>query len=144
MSTATATAPAAAPEKPGGKKKLIMIVAIIAIVGGGAYWFVLKPKPEPGEPVPGEVVPLDAIQVNLAGGHYLRLGLGLQLVADVHEEVDGSKALDVAIDIFSGRKVEELAKPAERRKLKKELVKELDHLYHGEVIDAYFREFVTQ
>ena len=44
-------------------------------------------------PKPGEVVTLEPIQINLAAGHYLRIGIALQLTAKAHE-ADGSKALD--------------------------------------------------
>ncbi|MFB9187433.1 flagellar basal body-associated protein FliL, partial [Dactylosporangium sucinum] len=69
--------------KQGGRKKLIMIitVALVALIGGGAGgYFMFKPntaKAEP-EPTPGTVLVLDAITINLADGHYLKLKLSLQ------------------------------------------------------------------
>ena len=133
------------PEKKGGKKKLIIILVAVLAIGGAAYWFVLKPKPEgkKEKPVAGEVVALEPRQVNLEGGHYLKLGLALQGTADAHE-LEGSKALDAAISIFSGRSIEEVSRPAELKHLKTELQKELDHLYHGDVMGVYFTDFVTQ
>ncbi len=130
----------------GGKKKLIMIVVGLLVVGAAAYWFVLKPEPEAKKekPVAGEVVALEPRQLNLEGGHYLKLGLALQGTDSVAHGIDGSKALDAAIEIFSGRSVEELSNPEELHHLKKELKKELDHLYHGDVMDVYFTDFVTQ
>jgi flagellar FliL protein len=141
------TMPAAAkgaeePAKGGGKKKLIVILVAVLAIGGAAYWFVLKPKPEP-KPEPGEVVSLEPIQINLEGGHYLKIGIALQLTTTAHE-ADGSKALDSTIDLFSGRSMDELTRHQSRAKLKKELVKELDHAYHGDVMDVYFTDFVTQ
>lgn len=137
--TAEATAPAAT---PGKAKKLIILLAALAVVGAGAWWFVLRPTPE-GPPKPGEVVTLEPIQINLAAAHYLRVGLSLQLVEGAHE-VDGSKALDATIEIFSGKPMAEVNEPAGRTKLKKELQKRLDELYHHEVLEVYFTEFVTQ
>ncbi|WP_183098678.1 flagellar basal body-associated FliL family protein [Nocardioides pelophilus] len=151
MTTTTAAPPeekAAAPKK--SRKKLIIIIAVVLLLGGGGgYWFVLKPKgAEDGPPEPGTVVPLDHVQINLAEGHYLRLGLSLQLTADAggegHGEFDGSKALDAAIDVFSGRSVAEVAKEGQRAKLKLELVHLLEERYHGDVMDVYFTEFVTE
>lgn len=151
MTTTTAAPPeekAAAPKK--SKKKLIIIIAVVLLLGGGGgYWFVLKPKgAEGGPPEPGSVVPLDHVQINLAEGHYLRLGLSLQLTADAggegHGEFDGSQALDAAIDVFSGRSVAEVAKEGQRAKLKQELVHLLEERYHGDVMDVYFTEFVTE
>lgn len=127
----------------GGKKKLIMIVVLLAVLGGGGYWFFLKPSGPAPKPVEGEVVALDATQVNLEGGHYLRIGIALQLTSTA-TEADGSKALDATIEIFSGQSVTDLNDPKERQHLQEELAKELDELYEGEVMDVYFTEFVTQ
>lgn len=132
----------------GGRKKLLVVLLLVLALGGGAYWFVLKPAPaESVEPEPGEVLVLEAVQVNLAAGHYLRVGLALQLVAGGgggHGEVDGSKALDATIELFTGLKVAELADTETRNGLRAELLETLDHSYHGEVMDIYFTEFVTQ
>jgi flagellar FliL protein len=148
MSTTTTAPPAAdaaaeAPKK--GKKKLLLIaVVLLLVVGGAGYWFFLKPSGGPAEPEPGEVLPLEAVQINLAGGHYLRVGIALQMTAAVAHEPDGSKALDATIDLFSGMDIEELADPKERRHLKEELAEKLEHEYHGDVMGVYFTEFVTQ
>ncbi|SDQ19877.1 flagellar basal body-associated protein FliL [Quadrisphaera sp. DSM 44207] len=135
--------------KKGGKKKLLLVVAAV-LVAAGAAWFFLKPAPaeaeaEP-EPVPGEVLALEPVSINLADGHYLKLGLALQLVegAGAHAPIDGSKALDSAITLFSGRSVEELADPVHREELKTELGHTLEEAYHHEVIDVYLTEYVTQ
>jgi len=129
----------------GGKKKLVLVVVALVAVGAAAYLFGLKPKPDgkKEKPVAGEVVALEPRQVNLEGGHYLKLGLALQGTADAHE-LEGSKAIDAAISIFSGRSIEEVSRPAELKHLKTELQKELDHLYHGDVMGVYFTDFVTQ
>lgn len=126
----------------GGKKKLIIILVAVLALGGAAYWFVLRPKPEPA-PEPGEVVTMEPIQVNLAGGHYLKIGIALQLTTAAHE-ADGSKALDAVIELFSGKSMEQVTRDDERTKLKKELVKDLEEEYEGEVMDVYFTDFVTQ
>lgn len=144
MSTDTATKPeAATEEKKGGKKKLIIIVVLVAVLGGAGYWFFLKPSGEKPEPVAGEVVALDPIQVNLAEGHYLSVGIALQLTEGAHE-ADGSKALDAVIDLYSGMEIEELVKPKTRTELKAELKHHLEELYHEEVMDVYLTQFVTQ
>ena len=131
----------AAPEKRGKRKLLVILVAVLAL-GGGGYWFVLKPKPA-GPPKPGEVVKLDPIQVNLAGSHYLRVGIALQLVEGA-TEAEGSKALDATIDEFSGAQMADLNDPVKRATYKKELVAELGERYEGDVMGVYFTEFVTQ
>ena len=129
--------------KGGGKlKKILILVVLLAVVGGAVWFFFLKPKPVEA-PKPGEVVALEPIQINLAAGHYLRVGVALQLTETAHE-VDGSQALDATIAIFSGRPLEEVLASKERTHLKKELLEDLEHLYHGDVMEVYFTEFVTQ
>jgi flagellar FliL protein len=146
--TTSAPAPAAAGDlaeprkKGGGKKKLLIVLVLLLAVGGAAYWFVLKPSPKQA-PKPGEVVELEPIQVNLTGGHYLKVGIALQLTAGA-KEADGSKALDATIDLFSGRSMAELTRADDRARLKKDLERELDHRYDGEVMGVYFTDFVTQ
>ncbi len=140
---------AAAPS--GKKKKLIVVIVLLLLVGGAAYWFFLKPAPAAGAtpapkptPVAGKVVVIDSVSVNLAGGHYLRLGLGLQLTKSVAETPETAKALDLAITLFSGRSMEEVSDLQQRDVLKAELKKELAEAYEGEVMDVYFTDFVSQ
>ncbi|WP_122818403.1 flagellar basal body-associated FliL family protein [Nocardioides pantholopis] len=147
MSTTTLSPPQAAPaaedEQPTGrKKKLLIVLVALLLLGGAGYWFFLKPSGE-AEAVPGEVVALDPVQVNLADGHYLSVGIALQLVEGAHE-VEGSKALDATIDMFSGQSVPTLTDPETRRKMKASLTHELAELYHEEVLEVYFTQFVTQ
>ena len=147
----SATAPPAAQTTPppveeakGGRKKLVMVLVVVLLAGAAAYWFLLRPAPAGAdEPAPGEVVRLDPIQVNLSGGHYLKIGVALQLTADAHE-ADGAMALDATIDTFSGRSMDSLTRPESRLKLKAKLEKELEHRYHGDVMGVYFTDFVTQ
>jgi flagellar protein FliL len=129
-------------KKKGGKKKLIIIVVAVLVIAGAGYWFFLKPSGPTPPPEPGEILALDSTQINLADNHYLRLGLALQLTADAHE-ADGSMALDAAIHLFSNKPLEAV-EGHHRNKLKDKLEKELEHLYHGDVMDVYFTEFVTQ
>jgi flagellar FliL protein len=123
------------------KKKLIIILLVVLLAGGGGY-MMFRPKPAVAAK-PGTVVALDPIQINLAAEHYLRVGIALQLT-DKTKEADGSKALDAAIDEFSGRDIADVADPNKRRALKKELEKRLSELYEDEVMGVYFTEFVTQ
>ena len=150
MATATKNpAPTAEGEetaaKGGKKKKLIMVLVLLLVAGGAGYWFVLKPKDAgPKKPDPGVVVPLDDIQINLAADHYLKIGLALQASKDAGEAVDGSKALDDTIALFSGQNMQDLARRDYRARLKKQLEKRLDKDYEGKVIGVYFTDFVTQ
>lgn len=146
MSPTTTTEPpeGAGPKRAGGRKKVIVLVLALLAVAGGVYWFLLRPAPEPKEPEPGEVLALEAIQVNLQAGHYLRIGIALQMSAEVVEELDGSKALDALIDVYTGDDVERLAEPKHREELREVLVERVVELYEDEVLDVYVTEFVTQ
>lgn len=134
---------AVAEEGGGGKLKLILVLVVaLAVTAAAAWFFVLRPS-GPEEPVPGEVVALEPIQINLAAGHYLRIGLALQLTETAHD-VDGSKALDAAIEIFSGVEMSELTRARQRGEYKHQLEESLHESYHGDVMGVYFTEFVTQ
>ncbi|MBN1171046.1 MAG: flagellar basal body-associated FliL family protein [Micromonosporaceae bacterium] len=129
------------------KKLLVIALIVLAFVGGGGgsyYFFVYQPsQPEP-EPEPGAVVVLESITINLADGHFLKLGFALQQTLEVEEALDGSKALDIAIDLFSNRSIAELSSNDERNRMKQELKEKVKKAYHDEIIDVYFTEFVMQ
>ena len=142
----------------GGKKKLIILAVPVLVVLLVAVWFfVLKPKSSATEAAgaaaspspttswaPGAVAKLDPISINLAGGHFLKLGLSLQQSKAVAEAVSGAKALDAAIALFSNKPMEELSTLEGREKAKEKLVEHLREIYEGEVYDVYFTEFVMQ
>lgn len=163
MAEATMTPPAAAPKpdkaaakaakkaakgsgekKKGGKKKLIVILLVVVLAAGAFYFLKMRGgSAAPEAPKPGAVVKLDPIYINLTEGHYLKLALALQGTTKAGKELDGSKALDAAINLFSGKAMTDLD-AKERNTLKAELVKELEESYEGEVMDVYFTEFVMQ
>ena len=137
-----------APETEGAppkksRKKLFLVIGLIGALAAGYWFFMMRPADAEAKPEPGEVVKLDPIQLNLAGGHYLKIGIALQLTADAHE-ADGAKALDATIDLFSGRSMDQLTRPDSREQLKADLETELEELYHGEVMEVFFTDFVTQ
>jgi len=141
----------AAPAAPRSRRRPVVVVALVLalVVAAAAAWFLLgrdtaaAPAPPP-PPEAGEVLQVEAISINLADGHYLRLGLGLQLTADAHEAVDPSRALDLAIAQYSGRSVADISEPATRDALKAQLAEQLAEAYEGEVIDVYLTNYVTQ
>lgn len=146
--TVTAMQPAEAAAEETTKRrppKLIAMVLVLALVAGGAWFFLLRPAPtvEGAAPEPGVIERLDPLQINLAGGHYLRVGVALQLTTGAHE-VDGSKALDATIDVFTGLSLTDVATKAKRNELRAKLTTELEERYHGDVMSIYFTEFVTQ
>ena len=138
----------AAPEtevvhETGGRKKLLVMVVVALALAFGGWWFMLRPAGADEAPTPGEVLKLEPVQVNLAGGHYLKIGIALQAVEGA-EEVEGSKALDATIELFSGTTMAELADGRKRDHLKKQLSEELTERYDGDVMGVYFTDFVTQ
>lgn len=126
-----------------GRRKFIVIALLIAVAAGATYWFLLRSTPEVA-PRPGEVVALEPVQVNLADGRYLRVAIALQTTLEVEEEIDGSRALDAVIDVFSGLSVDRVAATKSRDILKSELTDRVLDLYEGQLMDIYFTEFVTQ
>lgn len=128
---------------PSRRRRVALLLVALLLVGATGGYLTLLRGDGPAAPVPGDVVALEPVQINLAGEHYLRLALALQLTEEV-AEVDGSKALDAAISLFSGRRPEALARAETRRTLKARLAAELEEAYDGEVMTVYFTEFVTQ
>lgn len=142
---ADAAAPEAEPKK--SKKKLFVVVGIVVVaLAAAAYYFLVMGKEgEAAEPAPepGEVFTVEAMSINLADGHYLRLGFGLQLTLEAHE-LDAAKARDAAIALYSGKSVAEITDPPTRDTLKTEFAEILEGLYEGEVMDVYLTDYVTQ
>lgn len=133
-----------APVEPEKKSRKLLVVAVLALaLAAGAWWFMIRPAGADEGSKAGEVLQLESIQVNLEGGHYLKIGVALQAVEGA-EHVEGSKALDATIELFSGRSMAELADPKRREQLRSALVEELGDRYHGEVMEVYFTDFVTQ
>ncbi len=144
---------AAAPAKKGKGKLLVVVGAVVVLaLAAAASFLLIAPKgdaaaePEHEEVVLGEVLQVDPVSLNLAGGRYLRLGIALQLVegAGAHAPIDSARALDQAIALFSGRDIAAVSDPVVRDQLKAELVHQLEETYHGEVVDVYLTEYVTQ
>ncbi len=154
--TAAAPAETADVGKGGGTKKLVMVVVPVLLVLVAAWYFVLGPgsgkskAEEPKEVALGEVVALDPITMNLADGRLLKVGLALQLPLEPpaggggHGEFSGSIALDEAIAYLGEHTYAQLAAPAARQAVKKELSHRVNERYHSAVLEVYFTEFVMQ
>jgi flagellar basal body-associated protein FliL len=99
----------------------------------------------------GGVLELDPLTVNLADGHYLKVGLALQLdktagadVAKAKDEGLGAKALDMAIAALSPKTMDQLGQAKVRDQLKQQLGLDACQAYEGEVLTVYFTNFVMQ
>jgi flagellar protein FliL len=136
----------AAPEPKKSKKKLVTILLVVLLAGGASAAFLLKGgSPAAAEaPKPGAVLRLDSISLNLADGHYLKVGVALQLVAGVAEPPDGARALDSTIALLSNQQMDTLLVAKNREQVKAELLKAVEKDYPGEVMDIYFTDFAMQ
>ncbi|WP_127498443.1 flagellar basal body-associated FliL family protein [Actinoplanes solisilvae] len=152
MSKDETTTTADAPKK--SKKMLLIIIAaaVVLLGGGGAgAFFMLKgDSAEAAVVEKGSVTPIeDALTINLADGHYLKLKFSLQQTADAGaESVDTSEAINLAIDEYTGKKVAELSTEKGRDAIKADLLKKIERVYIEEdkkmVMDIYYTQFVTQ
>jgi flagellar FliL protein len=126
-------------------KKFLIILALVLALGGGAYMF-LKPAGKPAPPTGGDVVAMDATTLNLAGGHYLKLAVAIQLVKGKASATDfnTSHAAELVIDEFSNRTVTALSSNAARKQLTGDLLTAIQKAYPGEVFQVFLTQFVTQ
>ncbi|MFI7596942.1 flagellar basal body-associated protein FliL [Actinoplanes sp. NPDC049681] len=144
---------AEAPKKKSKKLLMIIVLAVVLLGGGGAgAWFMFL-KGDPAEakaPVKGVVVAIEnPLTINLAGGHYLKMGFALQMTEEAgEEEIDTSEALNLAIDQYTGMAIGELETEKGRESAKAELLDKIEKAYNVDgkhlVMGLYFTSFVTQ
>lgn len=150
MTTSVKEKPAAAaadeaPAKGGKKKLMIILVVVVLALGAGAYFFLFSGSSKAAAPTPGAVLAVDPIAVNLAGGGYLKVGVALQLTADVDPkaEPDPAKAQDLIISTFSEAKLADVI--GSRDALKADLQQKIIKAYGKDVVmGIYYTNYVTQ
>jgi flagellar FliL protein len=160
--TETESTPVPEPAKSGGAMRLVSAAMIsIALVTtgyflGGRGTAAAPPTEtteveEEEEHAVGTIVDLDAVNVNLLDGHYLRIAVSLGLSEDAHvgdghggEEFLSAPARDLVVTTFSGRSIDELSNLDGRLHVRHELEESLKEYYHGEVVSVFFTEFVMQ
>ena len=161
-------AKASAEPEEGGPKKLIMTIGICVVLLAVGY--VLGGKMAGGAPAEagaaaeaggeaeepelhvGELVALDALNVNLAEGRYLRLALTLGLneeieLVDSHGkpiEFPTAAAVDLLLSTFSGLEMEELTTPEGREHVREKLMHSYEEEFGEDIVAVYFTEFVMQ
>ena len=137
-----------APAKKGKKKLLLIALVVLLAAGGAAYFFLFSGKAAATTPVSsGTYLVLDPVAVNLAGGGYLKVGVALQLTADVGEEApDGSKATDLVISTFSQAKPADVtgARDALKEALQKKIIDAYTEDGVEQVMGIYYTQYVTQ
>ena len=147
---ATATKDAATDAKTAKKgsplksKKAIILVVVLLAVAGGAYKM-LAPKPKPGPPTGGAVVKLAPATLNLAGGHYLKIAVNVQLVKGkaTPATFETSEAMQLVINEYSNRSVASVSSDPARLALQKDLETKMKAAYPGEVWKTFVTQFVT-
>ena len=98
----------------------------------------------------GIVIDLDAVNVNLADGHYLRVAISLGLSEDIDfghgspDEFPVAAASDVLLSTFSGQTIESLASEEGREHARHQLEEGLAEHYGDDIVSVYYTEFVMQ
>lgn len=146
-------------KKKGGKKKLLIPLVVVAaglgvgskVMGGGGGAAAATGPTTTTTAAPGPVEALEPITLNLADGHYLKVGLALQLLPDAElpdaaeeQKVAWAKAFHLSIGVFGGRTYPDLVSPAGREQAKVDLEAALRVAYPELVESVYFTEFVLQ
>lgn len=157
--------------KGGGGKMMPAAMISLALVaagyfvggrGGGAapaaeatVITVIAPEPEVGE-----IIDLDAININLADGHYLRVAISIGMAAPTEESGEAAAAhgeaattetteptapaADLVLSTFAGKTIEELSTLEGRVAARDHLQEGLKEFYGEEVLTVFFTEFVMQ
>ena len=141
-------------EAPKKSKKMMLIIIVAAVVllggGGGAFVMMKSSSASPKTPSKGSVTAIeDALTINLADSHYLKLQFSLQQTSDAgSESLDTSEAIELAIDEYTGKTVAELSTEKGREAIKEDLVNKIVKAYTEDktemVMDVYYTAFVTQ
>lgn len=143
------------PKKKKSRKKLLIAVVLVLVVGLGAKFELGGSAKKPGgahaaaalAAKPGPMVALDAVTVNLAGGHYLRIGVTVQFTDKVSAAAppDGTAATDQTIGYFTGQDAAALETPAGLASAKAGLKTKIAAAYPKDPLyDVLFTSFVVQ
>jgi len=148
-----------AKKEKNGKSNLVPAVVLAVGIAVGGYFMggsgdaggdkaAAKEKPQVEKPVPGQIATMEPLSVNLAAGHFLKVGIALQLIEGIESgefmKGDIAKAKDLLIERIGGLPMDQLTSPDGRKKVKDELTTAAKKLYDNEVLDVYFTDFVMQ
>jgi flagellar protein FliL len=145
----SAETPAPAKKKKGKKKLVIILIAVLVLAAGAKFMLggSAKKGGEAAKPKPGATLALDPVTVNLAGGHYLRVGLSVQFTDKVKAEAlpDAAIATDQMISYFTGQDSGPLATAAGLEKAKAGLKDKIVAAYPEDpVYELLFTSWVVQ
>ena len=138
----------------GSRLRIVVVVLAVLLIGAGVYMYLgngSSEAPASVQPVAvaaidkGEVIKLEPIFINLKNDRVLKVGLALQTTLTGDDaELDGSIALDAAIEVFSNKDIDQVVTETGRAQLKEALLTLVTEKYGAQVIDIYFTEFVMQ
>lgn len=135
---------------------LLVVLLVVGVVGGVAFAKITGSGSASAGPAttvapePGEVAKVEAVNINLANGHYLRIAYGVQLSKEVEVKAEAwsksesSKVSDLVIAQFSGMRMEDLQTKEGREAALEEVVVKAKERLDGQVLDIYLDEFVMQ
>jgi flagellar protein FliL len=150
---AVAPSAEAPPAKGGRKKTILIVVAAVLVAGGAAKFTVLTPAVDPNAPTTtlpgGELVAVEKMNVNLADGRYLQIGVAIELAQgtvakEFEKKGKPSKMRDLVITTASALTVAQLSTPEGRDALKEQLRAGGRELYHEDFHDVYLTDLVMQ
>ncbi|WP_205696159.1 flagellar basal body-associated FliL family protein [Conexibacter sp. SYSU D00693] len=149
-------------------KKILMLVPVLLLVGGGGYYkmVVAKAAPPPKPKVEGEVyvLPKD-FMINLAGGRYAKLGVGLVFhhgytaapAGGAHGSAAPAKPPEgygllpqeaivraIVTDVITGVEREELETKKGRKHLQHEVLERIEKTTDVKVEDVLFTDVAVQ
>jgi flagellar protein FliL len=140
----------------GEKKKspmMLVLLLVVGLVGGVGVSKMMggggAPAAEP-PPEAGEIANIEAININLAGGRFLRVAVGAQLTKKVPEkgeawvEIEGAKVRDAMIKVFSGKDIAVVQSSEGREEAVKELEELVIESTEKQVMKVYLAEYVSQ
>jgi len=142
-------------KEKGGKSNLVPAVVLAVGIAVGGYFMGGSSDAPAGStatttvavPV-GEVATMDPISVNLADGHFLKVGVGVQLdeATPSAEFMKGpiSRVKDLLIENLGGRNMADFATAPQREQIKNDLKDKAKKMFAGSVTDFYFTDFVMQ
>jgi flagellar FliL protein len=150
----------------GGKGKLVLVLMLLlgaaagyTLKGGGGGAEAAGGPTTTAPPEPGVMVSIEPLSLNLADGHYLKVGIAVQLVdgaveggghgegAEVSEAwlaEHGPMVRDLVISELGGAHVAEFASADAREVVRHSLLEKANERLEETVYAVYFTEFIMQ
>ena len=155
------TTPSPSEPSPKGKKGKLLIVGgvlVLPLAWFGANTFLLGSKHAAAEKhgaesiektAGGEIVSVEPMSINLSDGHYLKVGVAIELAEgepakEFEKKGKPNKIRDAVIMIASTRSMAELGTPEGKQEFRDALHEKAERLYGESYHGLYLTEFVMQ